>query len=148
MAGSETSLLSAAGAFLFVLCLAAFGAYGVSSMMKGRRFGFLNRKRAPKYERVSVLETVSLGQKRYLAVVEAGGELHLLGLGPAQVNYLTKLPSKTPLEKEAVREETGGSQTSPHPRLRDRLVEPSIPVADAGSFQSHYEQLRARLNRK
>lgn len=147
--GPDASLLSVSGAFVFVLCLAVFAALGASYFMRGKRLGLRKRGAQSRQGRLLVLETVPLGQKRHLTVVEVGGERHLLGLGPGQVNYLTKISS--PPETISARKEsrdTRAFRPSPASGLIHKLVKPNHSPLQGSSFESQYEQLKAKLNGK
>lgn len=57
-----------------------------------RALGFLSSIRfAPKTRRLQIQESLSLGEKRFLAVVEFEGQRFLVGGGRQSVTLLTKL---------------------------------------------------------
>ncbi|WP_157861450.1 flagellar biosynthetic protein FliO [Desulfurivibrio alkaliphilus] len=79
------SLLKAFGVLLLMIGLMLF----VAALLK--RLGFGQGGFRGQGELIRVIETRSVGPKKYLAVVEVGGEFLLLGIGDQQINLLTRL---------------------------------------------------------
>ncbi len=148
------------GAFLFVVALAALGALGVSYWMKGKVWPWAWKKGglgARSHQPIEVLESIPLGQRRYLTVIDIGGEKHLLGLSPGSIQYLTRLSdaaaaayaSERKMEKDTFEEEPvskrsvrGSSRESAEPPAEPKS--PTIP----GTFEEEYRKLKARLGGK
>jgi hypothetical protein len=67
----------------------------------GRAFSWLNGRCAPE-KQLRVLETVTLGDKRMVAMIQADGRRFLVGGGPSGVSLLTPLdPCQKPLSEFA-----------------------------------------------
>lgn len=157
-----SSWTSMFGAFLFVLSLAALGAMGVSYWMRGKlwpwplkRFGL----RAPVQRPIQVLESIPLGQRRYLTVIDIAGEKHLLGLSPGGISYLTRLSAEAAAAYAAAPKANGESYVEeilperkrPFPRSplesETSSAEPKqIPAS--GTFEEEYRKLKSRLSGK
>jgi flagellar biogenesis protein FliO len=143
------SILSSAGAFAFVLCLAALATLLVSYFMKYRRLPILGKKRELPHTRVRVLESIPLGQRRFLTLVEAGGEVHMLGMTPVQVNYLAKLSGNSVSEAaEEPRPKPAAKRATHPPSLIQQLAGEGSNGVSAGNFEEQYKQLRAMLGGK
>jgi len=143
-------ILSGAGAFAFVLCLAALATLLVSYYMKYRRLPALGKKREMPRARVKVLESIPLGQRRFLTLVEADGEVHLLGMTPAQVNYLTKLPGRQGSEEalEEQRSKVTAKRAMQPPSLMQQLTGKGVNGRSTENFEEQYKQLRSMLGGK
>jgi flagellar biogenesis protein FliO len=143
-------ILSGAGAFTFVLCLAALATLLVSYFMKYRRLPALGKKREMPRVRVKVLESIPLGQRRFLTLIEADGEVHLLGMTPAQVNYLTKLPGRQGSEEalEEQRSKVTAKRAMQPPSLMQQLNGKGVNGRSTENFEEQYKQLRSMLGGK
>jgi flagellar biogenesis protein FliO len=96
-----------------------------------------------------VLESIPLGQRRFLTLVEVGGEVHLLGMTSVQVNYLTKLPGKSASEAiEEPRPKPVAKRATHPPGLIQQLAGEGSNGLSAGNFEEQYKQLRAMLGGK
>lgn len=143
-------ILSGAGAFAFVLCLTALATLLVSYYMKYRRLPVLGKKREVPRARVRVLESIPLGQRRFLTLVEVDGEVHLLGMTPAQVNYLTKLPGRQGSEEamEEQRTKVTAKRAMQPPSLMQQLTGKGANGRSTENFEEQYKQLRQMLGDK
>ena len=73
----------------------AFKALG-SRVLQGLQILNLRGLVQPRARRLQVRETVSLGEKRFLSIVEVDGVGYLIGGGSANVSLLTQLSSPAP----------------------------------------------------
>ena len=91
---------------------------------------FLFRRYAPQYlkkpardRNLRLIETLTLGDKRSLVLVQAGTKKLLLASTPGQISMLTsfaELPAESPV-------------------ARGERLEPEVPAALSGSFRNLYE---------
>jgi flagellar biosynthetic protein FliO len=91
---SSFSMLRAIGGFGIVLCLIVGGFFAA-------------RKFSPRYfaknasERsLKVIETLAMGDRRSIAIIQVANSRFLVGNTPHQINLLTSLPEPTPLVSE------------------------------------------------
>jgi flagellar biosynthetic protein FliO len=89
----------AIGGLGLVLCLIAAGYFGV-------------KKFAPQYfakssseKNLKVLETLSMGDKRSISIIQVANHRYLVGNTAHQINFLTSLPEKLSLVSEVERPE-------------------------------------------
>lgn len=148
------------GAFLFVLCLAALCALGAAYFLRGKTWLWLkNGKSTQAHCPIRVLESIPLGQRRYLTVIDIGGEKHLLGLSPSAINYLTKLSpaasaefqKKPPSDDIRHGEEATGIKRDISDQEDFGLSAPpgeTPSVPKPGTFEEEYRKLKARLSGK
>lgn len=95
-------LVKAILTLVFVLGLLGASLYALKYYM--RRSGAPSRPQAP----LKVLNTLFLGQKRNLSIVEAAGEILVLGITPTTITCLTKIESPTAIESIRKLEATSG----------------------------------------
>ncbi|MDR1727070.1 MAG: flagellar biosynthetic protein FliO [Acidobacteriota bacterium] len=96
----QISMLRTLGGLGLVLCLLGAAYFGVRKFAPGM-FPF------PKVaggNNLKLIETLSLGDKRSLSLVEVGGSRFLLGSTPGQVNLLANLPGQVSLVESMVGE--------------------------------------------
>lgn len=143
------------GAFLFVVCLAALCSIGAAYFMRGKTIPWLNRLQdRGGSSSVRVLESIPLGQRRYLTVIDIGGEKHLLGLTASSIQYLTRIPpaestgaargSATGLPVSSAEQASSGL-LPPEPAPGRETPPSTVPV---GTFEEEYRKLKARLSGK
>ena len=98
---------------LGVLLLLGSVAYFLSSFVRNRRFGPLNKDSA---KRLRVAEVCALGNRQFVFVIECAGERHLVGAWTNGIRYLSPLPKESEESFEAKlgeqerREEEEGQQ--------------------------------------
>jgi flagellar biogenesis protein FliO len=82
-------------------------------------------------KRLHVAETVSLGEKRFVAVVKVDGQEFLIGGGATNVALLARLGAKKPLKAEKtfdgiLTEEMTVSKKQTEKRVRKKVTKPSV----------------------
>lgn len=93
----ELSLLKAVGALILIIGLLLLLAALVKKMGINRGFGKGGGL-------IRVVETRSLGPRKYLAVVEGAGEFFLLGVSDQQISLLTPLNNQELIRQELIRQ--------------------------------------------
>ncbi|MDR0842541.1 MAG: flagellar biosynthetic protein FliO [Acidobacteriota bacterium] len=96
----QVSMLRTLGGMGLVLCLLAAAYFGVRRLAPGM---------FPKPgvgRNLKLIETLSMGDKRSISLVEVGGSRFLLGSTPGQVNLLATLPEHVSLVADEKPEET------------------------------------------
>lgn len=110
---SDTDMAAAAEPLVFggdasFSVLSTFGGMGlVLCLLIGAYFGV--RKFAPQYfprmssegKNLKIVESISMGERRSIALVEVAGKRFLIGSTPQQINLLTTLPEHFSLLTEA-----------------------------------------------
>ena len=91
---SRTVLANAVGwpkwlTVLGALLLLGSVAYFLSTFVRNRRFGPLNKDSA---KRLKVAEVCALGNRQFVFVIECSGERHLVGAWANGIRYLSRLP--------------------------------------------------------
>lgn len=67
--------------FIFVLALTFFTTRWIARYQKGRALG----------RNIHIIESIGVGSNKALAIIEAGGEYFLVGLGKDEVSFISKL---------------------------------------------------------
>jgi flagellar biosynthetic protein FliO len=91
---SSFSMLRAIGGFGIVLCLIV-GGFFAARKFSPRCFAKNASERSLK-----VIETLAMGDRRSIAIIQVANSRFLVGNTPHQINLLTSLPETTPLVSE------------------------------------------------
>jgi len=91
----QISLLSAFGAMGLVLCLLVGAYFGIKKFAPG-----YFPATASSGNNLKIVESLGMGDRRSIALVEVGGKRFLIGSTPQQVNMLTALPEHISLVDE------------------------------------------------
>lgn len=84
-----------------------------SALLLARVWNWLQKQRAfPGKKQLRVCETVSLGEKRFVAVVQIEGQKFLIGGGATGVSLLAELDNEAELESNAVPESKAALEAS------------------------------------
>lgn len=78
---SFVKLISVLLIFVFVLVITYFTTYWMSGIQKRRTFN----------KNLKVIETISVGNNKYISIVEAGTAYLVVSVGKDEVNMLTRL---------------------------------------------------------
>jgi len=112
----QFSMLRAFGGLCLVLCLLVGAYLGIRKFAPG-----YFPKMASEGKNLKIVESIGMGERRSIALVEVGGKRFLIGSTPQQINMLTALPEHFSLvaeESEApvapVAKEEGEKQSFRH----------------------------------
>ena len=100
MFGSEVpqiSMASAFGAMGLVLCLLVGAYFGIKKFAPG----LIPATASSTGNNLKIVESLGMGDRRSIALVEVGGKRFLIGSTPQQINMLTALPEHISLVDES-----------------------------------------------
>ena len=84
------------------------------------------KQRAHQAKTLRLEETISLGQKRFVAVVQVSGERYLVGGGATDISLLAKLDKAESFADHLKNKETATQFALPPKRTRKRTPKPKV----------------------
>jgi flagellar biosynthetic protein FliO len=94
----QFSLLRAFGSMGLILCLLVGAYFGIRKYAPG-----YFPKMSPEGKNLKIVESLGMGDRRSIALVEVGGKRFLIGSTPQQINLLTSLPEQFSFEENEVK---------------------------------------------
>jgi flagellar biosynthetic protein FliO len=104
---------------------------------------FFNRKRGA--QKLRILESLSMGDKRSIALVQVEGACYLVGNTAQQINLLAQLPPDFPLNRSGYGAETGDSFRKLYEVEKKPAAPKGVPKAIPADVRAKMRQLREAL---